>query len=67
MDEGPQVNRTCGPSYFRKECSMIDIDAYIAAVDEVCIQCHYVNAKTCKKCPVRKTVDEKFREQGGKK
>lgn len=45
---------------------MMDMDAYIAAVDEVCIQCHYVNAKTCKKCPVRKTVDEKFREQGGK-
>lgn len=36
---------------------------YIEAVDIVCLECHYLEEDTCDKCPVRKTVEEKNKEE----
>ena len=46
--------------------SAFDMDKYLKAVDEVCVQCHYLNEKTCEKCPVRKTADEKRKQEESK-
>jgi len=34
-----------------------DHDAFIKAVDVVCINCVGISEETCEKCPVRKTVN----------
>jgi hypothetical protein len=34
-----------------------DYDAFIKAVDVVCINCVCMSEETCEKCPVRKTVN----------
>lgn len=44
--------------------SAFDLSKYLKAVDEVCIQCHYLDEKTCQECPVRKTADEKRKQEG---
>jgi len=36
----------------------VDIKKYFDAVDDVCINCRYLNEKTCETCPVRKTCDD---------
>lgn len=37
-----------------------NIRKYLDAVDDVCINCHYLNEKTCETCPVRKTCDDVY-------
>lgn len=32
-------------------------EAFLKAVDLVCINCVYINEETCTGCPVRKSVD----------
>ena len=37
-----------------------NIRKYLDAVDVVCVNCHYLDEKTCEKCPVRKTCDDVY-------
>ena len=37
-----------------------NIRKYFDAVDDVCINCHYLSEETCESCPVRKTCDDVY-------